>query len=195
MLQEKAAEGLVDFQGKLHDAVELGFVDQFQSKRVVARNHRVVEFVVFQMELDRRPGKGLSFRHTEALREASCRDIAHHHFERNHLGMPHHGVSLVYLVYEMSRDALVVQKSEDAIGDAVVQKALAFDGLLALSVQRRGVIFVFDDQFVGCIGRPYLFRLAFVEHFFFCRGFHHRFFSPSLVSKRFFFVLAGMGVG
>ena len=79
-------------------------------------------------------------------RQRAGGDVAHDDFERDDLDFANQLLAHVEPAHEMRRHADLVEALEQIFGNAIVEDAFAFDHLVLLGVERRGVVLEMLDE-------------------------------------------------
>src|SRR6266699_480720 len=144
--EEEPGQEIVDPDGERHDVVDLLGCRPAERGDVLLRYHRIAERVVLVVELDDRPRQLGTFLDPEPLAQRACRDVSHHHFQRDDLHLPDQLLAHIEPADEMGRHADVVEVLEQVLRDAVVEHALAFDHLMLFRIEGGRIVLEMLDQ-------------------------------------------------
>src|SRR3546814_401553 len=109
-------------------------------------NLRIAKCIVLVIVFDQGVRQLLTLWNAQPGRDRTRSDIAHHHFDRDNLDLPHKLLAHVEPPDEMRGDADMGQPREDILRNAVVDHALAVDGALFLGVEGGRIILEILDQ-------------------------------------------------
>src|SRR5229473_2357239 len=144
--EEEPGQEIVDPDGERHDVVDLLGRRPAERGDVLLRYHRIAERVVLVIEFDDRPRQLGTFLDPEPLAQRACRDVSHHHFQRDDLHLPDQLLAHIEPADEMGRHADVVEVLEQVLRDAVVEHALAFDHLMLFRIEGGRIVLEMLDQ-------------------------------------------------
>ena len=105
------------------------------------RHHRIIQLVVFVIELDDRARQRRAFFQPETGRERPRSNIAHYNFKRNNLDFADQLLPHIQPSNKMRRHADRVQLQKNIFRDAIVQHALAIKHGVFLGIERGCIIF------------------------------------------------------
>src|SRR3984957_17008081 len=107
----------------------------------------IVQPVILVVIFDNRTGQGGAFLDPQPLGHGTGGDIAHHHFQGNDLDFLDQLLAHVEAAHEMGGHADGGQLGHQIFADAVVEDALALDGVLLGAIAGGGVILeILDDS-------------------------------------------------
>ena len=130
---------------------------------VVFGDGRIAEFVVFQAVFDDRSRQHGAFFASVAFAEASCGDVAHDHFDRDHFQLTDELFAHVDAVEEVVCQSDFREGLKHVFGDQIVQHAFAFDGGAFCVVEGGCVVLEVLDQRRGIGTGQQDLRFPFVE--------------------------------
>ena len=165
VLEQQRLEQLVYEEGVALDGLYLLRRGELESQGVVGVYERVAQLVVLVGELYGRRVKGDALLDAVALREAAGGDVADDDLERHDGDLLYQGLALGELLDEVGGDAVLLEHAHEAVGEAVVDHALAHDGAALFAVEGRGVILIVNYAEVRIVGGKDLLGLTLVELF------------------------------
>ena len=112
-------------------------------------DHRIAERVVLVIIFDDGSGQLRAFLDPEALGQRARGDVAQNDLDRDDLDLADQLLAHVQTADEMGRDADPGERSEDMLGDPVVEYALAADRAALLRVERRRIVLEILNQGAG----------------------------------------------
>ena len=142
----RPVQEVVDPQGDGHHVVDLLGRGPVERGDVLLRDHRVVELVVLQVELDDRPRQGLALGQAVAGGQGAGGDVAADHLQRDDLHFLDQLLAQVQPLDEVVLNPDRVQLGHDVFADAIVDDALALQDGLFRGVEGGGVVLEVLDQ-------------------------------------------------
>src|SRR6185369_1345285 len=160
---EHAAQEVVHSYRHVGDVVHLVLAGPAEAGDMLVGDHRVAERIVLVIVFDDRARQLRAFVDAQSLAERSRRHIPYDDFDRDDLDLSDQLLSHVEAADEVRRNSDRLESSENVLGNAIVEHALAADRAALLRVERRRVVLEILDQGTGLRTLIEDLRLAFVN--------------------------------
>jgi len=165
VLSGSVGKNLIDLERIIGNGRKLFLRGKAHGVNVIIVDHRVAQVIVFVAVFKHGALEARAFRKAQALCKRAGGHVAHNHLNGHDFHMLDKRLPLGKFLYEMRRNAVLLQKLHHAVGHAVVDCALAGDGAFFQAVERGCVVLVVHDEKVLIVRFEHLFGFAFINLF------------------------------